>query len=244
MINAASSMNSYKSPKEPQIERKQISTNSDLRKPLIELIRGLKGSATERYKSSKTIFYPGDTSKKLYVLKAGAVRLSRIDEDGEEITVAFLKSKSLFGVSSLLNSTESQFLYHAIAFTDVEIETAHISSVKNAIEADARVGMLLLEGLSYRIFQSARMIETLKNKDTYSRLISFLLFLSKDFGVPSSKGITIDIKITQEAIAEAIGSTRVTITRIFVELKNSGFLSSDRQKITIINPTALAQHLK
>ena len=244
MFRATCNFNSFQVPREAQCESTRNTDISDNTKPLLEVIRHLEGSTPEIYDISETIFFPGDNKKKLYLIKKGAVRLSRIYENGDEITVALLKEKSLFGVSSLLPMGKSDSFYHAIAFTHVEIETAPASSVKNAIEIDPTVGMLLLQALSERILQSSTMIETLKNKDTYSRLISFLLVLSKDFGVPSSKGITIDLKITQAAIAEAIGSTRVTVTRLFVELKNSGLLASDRKKITIIDPTALAKLLE
>ena len=243
MNSRASSFNRYKSPKDNQVRSNPVSDISGDKKSLAELIRNLNGSTTEKYQTSDTIFFPGDNVKKLYLIKKGAVRLSRIYENGEEITVTFLKENSVFGVSSLLHSSGSENFYHAVAFTRVEMETAPASSVSTAIEANTTFGMLLLQRLSDRILQSSTMIETLKSKDTFSRLISFLLLLSKDFGVPSKNGVTIDLRITQAAIAEAIGSNRVTITRLFVWLRNSGFLASDRKKICIIDPTALTKLL-
>ena len=55
------------------------------------------------------------------------------------------------------------------------------------------------------------------------------------------KGVTIDLRLSHQAIAEAIGSTRVTITRLLGELKNSSLLAIDRKKITIFDPIALAK---
>ena len=52
------------------------------------------------------------------------VRLSRVYESGEEITVALLRENSLFGVLSLLTGQRSDRFYHAIAFTRVEMVTA------------------------------------------------------------------------------------------------------------------------
>ena len=43
------------------------------------------------------------------------------------------------------------------------------------------------------------------------------------------------------AIAEAIGSTRVTITRLLGDLKDSGLLNIERKKITVFDPIALAK---
>jgi CRP/FNR family transcriptional regulator len=71
--------------------------------------------------------------------------------------------------------------------------------------------------------------------------VSFLLVLCRDFGVPGSSGITIDLRLSHQAIAEAIGSTRVTITRLLGDLREEGLLQIDRKKITVFDPIALAK---
>jgi len=78
------------------------------------------------------------------------------------------------------------------------------------------------------------MIETLAHRDMGSRLVSFLLILCRDFGVPNADGITIDLKLSHQAIAEAIGSTRVTVTRLWELAARKDDFNS--QKITVHNP--------
>jgi CRP/FNR family transcriptional regulator len=65
--------------------------------------------------------------------------------------------------------------------------------------------------------------------------------LCRDFGVPSQDGITIDLRLSHQAIAEAIGSTRVTITRLLGDLRNEGLVQIDRKKITVFDPIALSK---
>ena len=113
---------------------------------LMEVIRGLEGASTEMVERNKTIFFPGDPAERVYLIRRGAVRLSRVYESGEEITVALLRENSLFGVLSLLTGQRSDRFYHAVAFTRVEMVTAPATSVRNAIEADTTVGLRLLQG--------------------------------------------------------------------------------------------------
>ena len=61
--------------------------------------------------------------------------------------MALLRENSLFGVLSLLTGQRSDRFYHAVAFTRVEMVTAPATSVRRAIEQDASVGLLLLQGL-------------------------------------------------------------------------------------------------
>ena len=219
----------------------QLNEKTPIKKTLLDVIRGLDGAANETVDRSKTIFFPGDPAERVYLIRRGAVRLTRVYESGEEITVALLRENSLFGVLSLLTGHRSDRFYHAVAFTKVEMTSAPAGSVRNALEGDSGVGLLLLQGLSSRILQTETMIETLTHRDMSSRLVSFLLVLCRDFGVPSEKGITIDLRLSHQGIAEAIGSTRVTITRLLGDLRNLGLLQIDRKKITVFDPIALAK---
>ena len=104
-----------------------------INKTLMEVFRGLDGANTEMVERSKTIFFPGDPAERVYIVKRGAVRLSRVYETGDEITVALLRENSVFGVLSLLTGHRSDRFYHSIAFTRVEMITAPVNSVLRAI---------------------------------------------------------------------------------------------------------------
>ncbi|NJN37731.1 MAG: helix-turn-helix domain-containing protein, partial [Acaryochloridaceae cyanobacterium CSU_3_4] len=61
------------------------------------------------------------------------------------------------------------------------------------------------------------------------------------FGVPNGNGITIDLKLSHQAIAEAIGSTRVTVTRLLGDLRDQEKISIHKKKITVHDPVLLGQ---
>jgi global nitrogen regulator NtcA len=214
-------------------------------KPLANVFRQLSGGAfppvVESYERGKTIFFPGDPAERVYFLLKGAVKLSRVYEAGEEITVALLRENSVFGVLSLITGNRSDRFYHAVAFTPVELLSLPIEQVEQALEENPELALLMLRGLSSRILQTEMMIETLAHRDMGSRLVSFLLILCRDFGVPSQDGITIDLKLSHQAIAEAIGSTRVTVTRLLGDLRQEGMISIYKKKITVHDPVNLSQ---
>jgi CRP/FNR family transcriptional regulator, global nitrogen regulator len=213
-------------------------------KPLVSVFRRLGGSSfppiSESFDRGKTIFFPGDPAERVYFLLKGAVKLSRVYEAGEEITVALLRENSVFGVLSLITGQKSDRFYHAVAFTPVELLSAPIDRVEQALRENPELSMLMLRGLSSRILQTEMMIETLAHRDMGSRLVSFLLILCRDFGVPTNEGIRIDLKLSHQAIAEAIGSTRVTVTRLLGDLRDKSMISIHKKKITVFNPVELS----
>jgi len=202
---------------------------------------GVFPPVTETFDRGKTIFFPGDPAERMYFLVKGAVKLSRVYEAGEEITVALLRENSVFGVLSLLTKQRSDRFYHAVAFTPVELLSVPIEQVEKALQNDPDLPMVLLQGLSSRIIQTEMMIETLAHRDMESRLISFLLILCRDFGMPNGTGITVDLKLSHQAIAEAIGSTRVTVTRLLGDLRDQEKISIHKKKITVHDPVLLGQ---
>jgi global nitrogen regulator NtcA len=197
----------------------------------------------ETFERNKTIFFPGDPAERVYFLLKGAVKLSRVYEAGEEITVALLRENSVFGVLSLITGNKSDRFYHAVAFTPVELLSVSIEQFQQALKESPELSWMMLKSLSSRILQTEMMIETLAHRDMGSRLASFLLILCRDFGIPSNNGITIDLKLSHQAIAEAIGSTRVTVTRLLGDLRddNNKVISIEKKKITVHNPVALSQ---
>ena len=184
----------------------------------------------ESYDRNKTIFFPGDPAERVYFLTKGAVKLSRVYEAGEEITVALLRENSVFGVLSLLTGDRSDRFYHAVAFTPVELMSLQGDQVSQALRENPELSALMLRGLSSRILQTEMMIETLAHRDMGSRLVSFLLILCRDFGVPGNNGIMVDLKLSHQAIAEAIGSTRVTVTRLLGDLREKDMISIHKKR--------------
>ncbi|NJN88670.1 MAG: global nitrogen regulator NtcA [Leptolyngbyaceae cyanobacterium SL_7_1] len=214
-------------------------------KPLAAVFRQIGGGAfppvVETFERGKTIFFPGDPAERVYFLLKGAVKLSRVYEAGEEITVALLRENSVFGVLSLITGQRADRFYHAVAFTPVELLSVPIEQFEKSLKDNPDLSMVMLQGLSSRILQTEMMIETLAHRDMGSRLVSFLLILCRDFGIPTADGIMIDLKLSHQAIAEAIGSTRVTVTRLLGDLRQDKLISIHKKKITVYNPIALSQ---
>ena len=192
-------------------------------KPLTAILRHINGedysSNIELFERGKTIFFPGDPADKIYFLLKGAVKLSLVYEAGDEITVALLRENSVFGVFSLIAGQKSDRFYHAVAFSAVELLSAPTNRVEEALKNNSDLSILMLKGLSSRILQTEMMIETLAHRDMGSRLVSFLLILCRDFGVPVSDGIHIDLKLSHpdgllgdvEKVYELIGPIPINV---------------------------------
>jgi CRP/FNR family transcriptional regulator, global nitrogen regulator len=109
------------------------------------MFRQMSGAAyppvVETFERGKTIFFPGDPAERVYFLQKGAVKLSRVYEQGEEITVALLRENSVFGVLSLITGQKADRFYHAVAFTPVELLSVPIEQVEKALKENPELSM-------------------------------------------------------------------------------------------------------
>ena len=122
----------------------------------------------------------------------------------------------------------------------IELIVIPIETFKQAMHQYPELPMTLLQELSNRLLKVERMVETLSHGDIGSRLERFLLLLCQDFGVASPYGVTIELQLTHQAIAEAIGSTRVTVTRQLRKLAKQNVLSIRQKRITVHQPWQLS----
>lgn len=80
-----------------------------------------------------------------------------------------------------------------------------------------------------------------RQKPVYQRIIKFLIFLAHKFGIEEKKGRLIQIPLTHQELADSIGTTRVTVTRIINKLEKSGFIDRPNRNYITLCPSLLEE---
>ena len=83
----------------------------------------------------------------------------------------------------------------------------------------------LTETLLTHIHQAQELMVIRSHKKVETMLIKLLAWLSKKFGSEVEKGRLIDMRLTHEDLAEMLGSTRVTITRVLGQFEQEGLIA-------------------
>jgi CRP-like cAMP-binding protein len=71
-------------------------------------------------------------------------------------------------------------------------------------------------------------------KQVQERLLKFLIWLSKTFGHSVEQGHLLELPMTHQEIAEAIGTSRVTVTRILQRFEQEGILTRPRRQSILL----------
>jgi CRP-like cAMP-binding protein len=162
----------------------------------------------------------------IWQIYRGVAQLSRVQEDGTEIILGWVTANGIFD-NTLDNSSVA---YRAVALTNVY---ARRYSTKEIIENPLLARQLITQ-LSDRLLQSEQLLEIIAVKRVEERFRRLLLMLKQELGKPVSDGIRLQARFTHQHLAEAICTTRVTITRILGEWRNQNLIYFDSERHLVI----------
>jgi CRP-like cAMP-binding protein len=191
----------------------------DWRRSLEEIYRGRNLSFFESGQSVPMF------SHEVWVVCRGVIQLSTLHPTGDEVLVGLAFQSMPFGLP--LTVLEP---YQAIALSDVDLMRFTLTE----IEESPQLSLSIFRQLSRRLQQTEAMLSLVSNKRVEDRLREILLFLKKEVGQPVDGGSRLSIRLTHQHLANAINSTRVTVTRALGQLQADNWLWIDRDRHIVI----------
>ena len=167
-----------------------------------------------------TIFAQGDTADAVFYIQAGKVKLTVVSEQGKEAVVAVLERESFFGEACLVGQTVR--VSTATALEDCSIVR---------IDKDAMLRMLHEEPAFAELFTGYLLTHTMRVEadlvdqlfNSSEKRLARLLLLMAHFG-KEDKAETVMAKISQETLAEMIGTTRSRVSFFMNKFRKLGFI--------------------
>jgi CRP/FNR family transcriptional regulator len=167
--------------------------------------------ATRRYGKHQTIFREGDPGQTFYIILTGSVAIVRVAADGRETILSILKERDFFGEMSIFDTAVRAATVRTL--TEVEVGAIEREDFLALIDRSPRIGRLLVIALSERLRAANKLISASTSQDIRSRLASLLLNLSTNFGEQVPAGTRITLRLTNQEMANMIGTTRETVNR-------------------------------
>ena len=177
-------------------------------------------SARHQYDSEAAIFSQGDPAASVLYVESGTVRLSVVSHAGKEAVVAVLQSGHFFGEGCLASQTTR--MASATAMSPCQILSVEKPEMVRQLHtrpefADAFLSHMLTRNI--RIEED--LIDQLFNS-TEKRLARTLLLLAR-YGEPDANHRALP-KVSQELLAEMVGTTRSRINFFMNKFRKLGFI--------------------
>ena len=178
------------------------------------------GRKVEAFAKKKTIFAQGDSSDAVFYIQKGKVKLTVVSESGKEATIGILNEGDFFGESCLTG--QPLRLCSATAMTDCSVMRIDKKSMMEVLHrehafSDMFVAYLLTRNIRYE----EDLVDQLFNSSEkrLARVLLLLAHFGKD-GKPES----VIPKISQEALAEMVGTTRSRVSFFMNRFRKLGFI--------------------
>jgi CRP-like cAMP-binding protein len=191
-------------------------------KTFIQLLEQLyRERALVPYPAGRAIPLRGD---EVLVICRGIVQLFTIQQDGSETLLGLAGPSMPVGLP--LTTVDP---YWATALSDVDVLALPMAD----IEASPVLMAGMFRNLTLRMQQAEAWLALSGKRLVADRLKHFLLMLAKDFGHVEPQGIRIPMRLTHHQLATAIGTTRVTVTRLLKDFKAEGWMTIDQRQVLL-----------
>lgn len=195
------------------------------------------------YQKNEVIFFECDNEdKKLYILVSGRVKLSMLSPDGKEKVLTILQEGDIFGEMSLFD--EDPHPITAEVIEEARLVILPFDDLENIIMQNPKVAIKIIEALAKKTRLLTSQIRELVFQDAEGRLASLLTRFAEDFGVDVKSGKMIDLILTHQEIANLLGSSRVTVTKLINQFIDEGIIKMYKRKIVILNEKKLGEKLQ
>lgn len=172
-----------------------------------------RASFMRTHTKGELLFRPGGAAGKIFIIKSGQVKLFR-SQEGKRVIIATLGAGDTFGDFSFSGGAAVPAGYFAEALGDTLVCIMSTADLGALAQAYPQVAIGLIGKLSARLYEAEAKIENLALSRAEVRVFREL---RRQAEVAENKLIT--PALTHEAIAEATGLTRETVTRALAKLK-------------------------
>jgi CRP/FNR family transcriptional regulator len=200
------------------------------------------GHATTMTRCSRgqQILSPDDPPDRIHIIKQGRVRLYRTTPDGKQLTLDIHEKGTILGDMAMLGQDRVPEAY-AEAIDDGVICTISPDELRSLIERYPIIGINIIRHLSGRLQAAERELEAMAYQRVDQRLARRLIDLAARFGVETERGTLIRARLTQQELAELVGTTRETLAHTLSDLRRRGILDTERHQVVIRDAERLAE---
>lgn len=184
---------------------------------------------TRRYAKDDVVFHADEIGDVFCIIREGQVKVTMISPEGKEIILNTLGPGEFFGEMALLD--EHPRSATIIAIEPLEVVTIWRSDFLQILEESFSITRKVLAELSNRLRQMSTRIESLATMDVYGRLARFFLDLAEKNGKTLENGFVAVTRPTHQAIANTIGTSRETVSRLLHDLMRQDLLLSEGKTI-------------
>ncbi|WP_407311304.1 Crp/Fnr family transcriptional regulator [Desulfosporosinus sp. SB140] len=215
----------------------------------LELFQGLKREqitdlcqCTQRKRLSKGdyLYHQGELTRTIYLIKSGKLKLVQTDLDGHNKILDVCGPGEVLGEMSLYQEQNE----HSSAIAMEEVFTCCFSKLQfeALIKQDPSFALRIISYLGQKRYETMLKAGKETGLPVKERLLQLFYRLAEDYGQKTPASTLIDLKITQQELADMIGSSRVMVIQALKELKAANIIGRENKYFVLYNDPCISVH--
>jgi CRP/FNR family transcriptional regulator/CRP/FNR family cyclic AMP-dependent transcriptional regulator len=188
-------------------------------------------AARKRYPRDGVVFFENEAGDTLFMVAEGRIKVTILGDDGREVILSVLGPGDFFGDMSLLDNEPRSAT--AIAAEESEVLSLSRADFAGLMKENPGIMTTLIGVLSARLRHANHQISTLALLDVYGRVARVIVDLARDEGRRLKDGRIAFQRPTHQEIANRIGTTRETVTRMLKDLQRQGMIKASGKEIVV-----------
>ncbi len=199
-----------------------------------ETLKALAASSiARRFPKNAVLINEGEQGDSLFIVLSGRLKVYASNEGGKEIVIDFHGPGECVGEMSIDGSPRSASVVTTEATTCAIVSRAQF---REFLHQHPDFALYLIGKLIQRARRATESMKSLALSDVYGRLIRLLNGLARNV----DGKMVVSEKLTQQDIAERVGSSRDMISRLMKDLVAGGYLTVEDRTIVILKPPPAA----
>jgi CRP/FNR family transcriptional regulator, cyclic AMP receptor protein len=181
-----------------------------------------------RFPRNTTIVEEGLAGDYMYVIREGRVKVTKLSEDGREKILEFLDAGSFFGEMALLDRAPR--IASVKTLKPVKLLALSRTDFLNLLRKSPDLALAVIQELCKRLRTVDDQASALSFQRVKDRTKGLLQRLARD---PHEEGGRVTPGLTHQQMADMIGTSRETVTRVVKELKQEGWLHQEGKRYRV-----------
>lgn len=176
-------------------------------------------------------------NQSFFVIIEGSVNVIVFTSEGKQTILATLHRGDFFGEMALLDGEPRSA--SVVAAEPCSLLMLYRQSFLELLKSQPTMATRMLVEMSHRLRKANRHISTLSLMSVYGRVADVILQIGKDNGRRIDSMTVVENRPTHQAIADRVGTSRETVSRVISQLQKKGYISIDRKRLVILDETKL-----
>ena len=178
------------------------------------------------FAKNTVIITEGDQTNLVYLIRSGRVKVFLRSEDGKRVDVNVLEAGDCFGEMAMDGGLRSTSV---ITLVDSQLAIIPQSAFKEFVARKPDFALRIILKLILRTRGLLQNVKNLALLDVYGRVARTLL----DLAIPENGHLVIKEKLSAQGIANRIGTSRESVSRVLRDLTEGGYVQMEGKILTI-----------